>query len=126
MKEIIIKKENAEKIMTVIKAAQGKATARTIDSFDEILGIVKDVEHRIGMMPKTALEGTTVHYDFRQHFPSAYRYAPDSTHLDLRYHAGSWRLTAVARTRCPSISSDYYYGLCLSDSAKEAILTRYK
>lgn len=125
MKEIIIKKANAEKIMAVIKTAQGKATARTIDSFEEILRIIDGVERRIGTMPKTALEGTTVHYDFRQHFPSAYRYTPDSTHLDLRYHNGSWRLTAVTRMRCPN-GSTYEYELCLSDSAKNAILARYK
>lgn len=126
MKEIIIKTENAEKIMNAINDVQGKAKARTIDSFEDIERILEDIHQRLGDIPKKALEGTLVYYDFRQHFPSAYRYLPDSTHLDLVYRKGTWRLLRVGRGRCPNTLKQYPYELHLSDEAKEAILRRYE
>ena len=126
MKEIIIKESNKDKIMDAIKAVQGKATVRTIDSYDKIAEIISDVEDRIGTISKKALEGTEVHYDFRQHFAKAYNGAPISTHISFVYRNGSWRVTDVERTYCPDRWSDYPYSLKLSETAKQAILKRYE
>lgn len=126
MKEIIINLKNAEKIMTAINAAQGRATARTINSFDQLLEIVESVEKRIGRMPKAALEGTMFMYDFRQHFPQAYKFRPESTEIFCKYSKGSWRLVSVCRNYCPNSNSGYPYALTLSDSAKAEILKRYE
>ena len=126
MREIIIRMRNEEKIMKMIRDVQGKATARTIDSFEEIAQILNEIHERLGDIPKTSLEGTLVYYDFRQYFPSAYKYTPESTHIDLRFHNGSWRLIRVNRGRCPSTTKDYKYEMHLSDTAKEAILRRYE
>lgn len=126
MKEIIIKAQNAQRIMEAIKAVQGKATARTIDSYAELENIVKSVESRIGGMSKTELEGTEFIYDDRQHFPNAYKWRPESTWIKCRYSKGSWRLTDTGRGYCPNSNSSYRYALYLSESAKAAILKRYQ
>lgn len=126
MKEIIIKESNAAKIMAAITAAQGRATARTIDSYEQVKFIVMGVEQRIGKMPKAALEGTVFMYDFRQHFPNAYKFRPESTEIVCRYSKGSWRLVSVRRDFCPNVNSPYGYTLMLSETAKAEILRRYE
>lgn len=126
MKEIIIKESNAAKIMAAISEAQGRATARTIDSYKQVEYIIECVEKRIGKMPKAALEGTSFLYDFRQHFPKAYKSRPESTEIVCRYSKGSWRLVSVKRDYCPNVNSDYGYALTLSETAKAEILRRYE
>ena len=126
MKEIIINQKNAEKIMTAINAAQGRAITRTINSFEQLLEIVESVEKRIGKMSKAALEGTIFMYDFRQHFPAAYKFRPESTNIVCKYSKGSWRLCDVERSHCPNSNSGYPYELHLSGSAKAEILKRYE
>ena len=123
---IIVKKENAEKLMRVFEKVQGRATVRTIYDFNQFANIVDDIEKRIGNMTKKAKEGTKVHYDFRQHFPNAYKYQPESTHFTLVFTKGNWKLTEVRRGYCPNKNCSYAYELMLSDTAKEAILDRYK
>ena len=46
MKKVIIKKENAEKIMGVFTKAQGRANARVIECFSHLEGIIADIERR--------------------------------------------------------------------------------
>lgn len=126
MKPIIVKQENASRIMQVIREVQKRTTARTIDDFSQIEYIINGVEHRIGRITKRALEGTTIIYDFRQHFPNRYKYKADSTFIVLVFLKGNWRMVNCGRGECPNINTCYPYELQLSDNAKQEILRRYK
>ena len=127
MKQVIIKKENEKKIMDAFKAAQGRATVRSIESFSEIVDICERVDRRLGNMSKNEKNGTVVNFDFRQTFPRAYKYRPESTHFALVFVNGSWRidLDSIKRKTCPNKNTIYFYTLQLSESAKTAILARY-
>lgn len=127
-KYIIIKQENADKIMAKFKEIQGKATSRVIGSFEELEDIVIDIDDRIGDMPKTAKNGTTAEYNFQQHFPNAYGHAPISTHFTLIYDKGTWKIDidSINRDFCPNRKKYYKYNLKLSETAKAKILERYE
>lgn len=103
--EIIIKDSNKEKINKAIEQAEGKAVARTIN-YETVVDIVNRLERRLERIQKTHLQGVTAHYSGAEHFPNAYKYVPYSTHVDLVYKYGSWRLASVYRDICPNRSSD--------------------
>lgn len=129
MKKIIVKKENSEKIMKIFSEVQGRATARTIDSYSELEKIIEGIEKRVHLgfeMKKKSLEGTRVHYSFKQHFPKSYKYSPSATLFDLEYSKGKWYLCEVERGSCPESNSYYKYDLFLSDTAKMEVLSWYR
>lgn len=115
---------NAERIMKNFASVQGKATARTVDSYSELERICDGVFKRVDITKK-ALNGTQFTYDFRQTFPSAYRYIPESTHFTCEYRNGNWYIIEAWRSKCPNNNSFYSYVLRLSDTAKEAVLQKY-
>lgn len=115
-KRIAFDEKHAEAIKEAIKAAEGRATARTItiDTMKRVL------EKASAGIPKKALHGTRIHYDGGQHFPSAYKYRPESTHFDAAYIRGKWYITNIFRFTCPNRQTDteVFY----SDEAKAAII----
>ena len=54
MKLIIIKPENADKIMKAFNTAQGRATVRMISRYEELTRIIENIEKRIGKISKKA------------------------------------------------------------------------
>lgn len=130
LREIKITRSNAEKIMRLINAIQGKSTERVFYAYGQIESITDSVEKRLNVIPsrffKKAVEGTEFLYDFRQHFPNAYKWKPYSSWIKCRYHNGTWRLVSFGREECPNINTIYPYKLMLSDSCKEAILKTYE
>lgn len=126
MKNVIINEKNAAKIMQAFAAKQGRASVRTINSFDELVSICKGIEKRVGIS-KRAMDGTTVHYDFRQHFPNAYKFRPESTHFDLTHKSGKWciDIDSISRYTTPNKNTAYEYTLSLSETAKTAVLENY-
>lgn len=108
--------DNTEKLNIAIKEAEGRATARTITA-EQIQYILHEVSEGI---TKPRLHGTKVVYDGAQHFPSAYRHRPDSTHWAAENIKGKWYVTQIWRGTCPNrlknTRIDY------SEEAKEAIL----
>lgn len=103
-----------------IKAAEGRATARTI-SASRILDILEGIEYRLHISKK-ALEGVTVHVDdHAQKFPNSYKYVPESTHFIAVYKAGTWRVTDIHRGTCTTCEST----VDLTDAAKAAIIDRF-
>ena len=96
-------------------------------SFDELMGIIADINDRLNGINKNALDGTVVDYTFAQKFPRAYKYTPDSTHFKLTYKRGEWRISGIGRHICPNCyNNGYGYDLALSDAAKEAVLKLYE
>lgn len=127
-KFVIIKKENEPQIMSSFEKAQIKAKVRTVNSFEELEKITKEIDERLGSMPKVAKQGTTAYYNFQQHFPGSYNGKPESTHFKLLFSRGTWRIDteSVRRGSCPNRITYYEYDLFLSETAKENILKRYE
>ena len=122
---IIVKPENQNKINALFDSVQKRCTVRVAD-YDLVSKVCASVEKRVGIS-KRALEGTRFDYDFRQTFPSAYKYTPDSTHFTCVYHSNKWYLLPqVHRYTCPNSASYYQYKLMLSDTAKAAVLAKYE
>lgn len=102
MKALVINEKNAPKIDDIIKAAEGRATARTITAAD----IIKECDaqliklYGLGASLKS-LTGTKICIDINaQKFPSAYKYTPDSTHFEAVFDGRAWRLYDVYRYTC--------------------------
>ena len=127
MKYIIIKNENAEKIMKIFKEVQGKSRERIIKNFDDILEITESVDRRLEDISKAAKTGTVIEYNFQQPFANAYKYPPMSTHFRMIFDKGNWRLDteSVKRKYCPN-TSKREYNLSLSETAQKAILKLYE
>lgn len=128
MKFTIINTANADLIMETFKAIQGRATARTIDSFADLESIVDEIEARLVGISKTAKSGTLIHYNFQQHFPNSYRSIPESTHFVIMYKYGAWRinLDSIKRTTCPNNKRPYRYNMELSLKAQAEVLAMYE
>ena len=127
MKRIIVKKENAERIMSEFAKAQGKATERIIKNYEQLADIIDDINYRLHGISKTALEGTQVEYHFARRFSKSYKYIPQSTHFILFYSKGNWHITDIARVACPNrFNRGYPYNLYLTDEARQAVLNLYK
>lgn len=87
---------NKEKLTKAIKEAEGRATARTITA-DDIVDILSRIT-----VPKSKLNGTIVKYDGAEHFPSTYKYLPESTHFIAKNSNGKWYITDLFRSVCPN------------------------
>ena len=91
-----IKITNVEKITEAIKAAEGRATVRTI-THAEMIDAISTVERKLSI-PKKYLDGISITVDYNaQSFPNAYKYLPESTHFDAINKKGIWYITAVYR-----------------------------
>ena len=118
---MIIAERNQDSIEKKIKAAEGRATARTIN-YSLIKQAVKEVEWHLGI-PKNSLEGVEVEVDMHaQTFPNAYRYTPESTHFGMIRKKSGWDLEWIERKTTRRESSRYV--VRLTDAAKTAILSR--
>lgn len=119
---IIIDSKHSDQITEVIKAAEGRATARTINFADIYEACDTILLRYYGLGASLAeLDGMTVSVNVNaQDFPTAYKYTPEATWFDATYHNGKWRLTDVYRSRCTKNRG--YVELPLD--AKNEILTR--
>ena len=115
--KILITNEN--KLNAAIAEAEGRATVRTIKA-DDIAWILNKIK-----VPKSKLDGTTVHYDGAEHFPNAYKYRPESTHFTAENIKGKWYVTDIYRATCPNRTT---WNTCIeySPNAKEWILENAK
>lgn len=127
MKPIIVNANNAEKIKEVIDQAQSRARERII-VVEDVFAACRYMSSKINdswHVPKLSLEGTTVSIDLHaRNFPNAYNGQPESTHFNLVYKLGQWRLTAVFRHYVRR--EGHIYDFDFSDSAKDAIFANAK
>jgi hypothetical protein len=117
--KIIIKEANLDKLTAAIKAAEGRATARTITAKDIISAAEKVTRHL--SIPKKTMIGVTADVDINaQDFPSAYKYTPESTQFSMVYCASGWAMDGICRgiTRRANRAVD----IQLTEAAKEAVL----
>ena len=125
MKELKIKinKGNTGKIEDAIKAAEGRATARTINA-GWIMNSVERVEDALNI-PKTHMKGIRVDVDpHAQSFPRAYKYTPESTQFSAEYNGKEWVLTGIWRGACHGCTQEF--SITLTDEAKAAIIKSFE
>ena len=116
---IRICKENLDKIDEIIEAAEGKSTARCINAY-WVLEYAEEIANRLHI-PAKYMTGVTAECDpHGQRFANAYKYAPMSTHFDIRYTKNKAYLTAVYRDYCGGCTQHAH--VYLPDEAKEAVL----
>lgn len=115
-----IKITDTEKLQAAIKAAEGRATARTLTT-DRIERILDRVEELNGFsIPHIALVGTVVTYSGAEKFSSRYKYTPESTWFTAEYKRTGWVITDIARKTCPNRYSNVE--VKYSDAALERIM----
>lgn len=116
---MLVKDSNRTKIEAIIKAAEGRATARTID-FPDIERCLAELEKSLGICKK-AMIGITANVDPKaQDFPNAYKYTPESTHFTVVRKASGWDLVSVDRDVTRRYNHRFH--VTLTDEAKEAII----
>jgi ribosomal protein S12 methylthiotransferase accessory factor YcaO len=96
-----IKITNAAQLASMIEAAEGRATARTITP-EDITEALEQINERILLLStRKDATGTTIEADPNaQQFPNAYKYTPESTHFTAELKAAGWKVTRVYRSRC--------------------------
>lgn len=116
---IAITEENKDKIEQAIKAAEGRATARTI-SYGRIVSTLETVEKTLGIA-KSHMTGIKINVDYwAQQFPGAYDHIPYSTHFTATKTASGWKLTKVFRDKCRGKTQTHL--VTLTKKAEEAII----
>lgn len=111
-----------EPIEAEIKAAQGRASVRTL-TVREIVDAVKRIETEL-RIPKKYLVGVKATVDVNaQTFPNAYEYTPMSTIFECEYRKSGWFVTNIRRGECRK------QRFCLSltpDAEREIIEQNYR
>ena len=116
-----IKVTDTEKLDTAILAAEGRATARCINSTD-VSETVSAIERKLSaIMNKGEWQGMEFLCDPNgQSFPGAYKGIPESTRFKLLRGSSCWFVTEIKRAHCAG-PSQRIQPLNL-DSKAEAIL----
>ena len=116
---MLIKESNKEKINAMIKAAEGKATERTI-SYNDIVSAVERIESYL-RIPKNAMVGIVADVDVNaQKFPGNYIWTAKSTHFRMERKKSYWNLYRVERDNC--LCESKAIQLTLTETAKEKIM----
>lgn len=125
MKEIIIKKENAEKIEAALKAANSRARNRYTNDYADVAEIIKEIEEQAKeryMLTYAELEGTEAFYTFYSRvFPNAYNGIPESTAIHVVFRGGKWRLVDAYRDNC---NQRFGGKIIFTDETKQAVLKK--
>lgn len=107
-----------EKINSLIKEAEGKATARTI-SYADIVKTIEKLEKNLGCCKKDMV-GVEVKINPRaQRFANAYKYTPEATIAYLTRDNNGWVLTKVERGICTVHTYDV---LVMPEETKRGII----
>lgn len=118
--KIIINGHHVSKLATALDEAQAHSRARTLTT-EDVEHILEKVTAEIGVS-RSALTGTKLHYTGAEHFPSAYKYRPESTHFTAEHNGRAWVVTDIFRSTCPNRRANV--SISLSQSAKTALVAR--
>lgn len=116
--KIIINGKHAEKLNTELEIVQKRSRVRTI-SGSEVVEILSDVTQKL-QIPKSRMKNIEVFYSGAEHFPSSYKYIPESTHFKAVHNGRYWVVTNISRRPCPNRLNNIR--LIMPDDARKAIL----
>ena len=106
MKEIKITEQNIDIINEAIKAAEGKAKARTITAAD-VMNAVNAFGEIIPYRAKAHFVGSYVIVNANaQEYPNAYKYQPDGTFFRVELKKSGFYLSSVWRDSCAKDGKD--------------------
>lgn len=96
-----VKISNMGKLETMIREAEGRASARLL-TVEDIVDALEAVEQRLLLVStKTDALGTSVEVDVNhQDFPRAYKYTPESTHFCAKLQSNGWKVYMIQRDTC--------------------------
>ena len=120
---MLIKNENAGKIMEIIKKAEGKARERTI-TYIEIFTDIARIEKKLGIKKKDMVGIKAVVDHHAQNFPNAYKYNAQSTFFEVVRKKNGWDLVRVYRDYTRREGKEFC--LYLTEDAENAILEKHK
>lgn len=125
MKPIIISEKNADRIDEVIEAVQKNAKVRKIVGYTELIAVICEVEHQLGISMK-AMEGCQIIIDNATCLANAYKFqlSAQATGCRMIYHNRSWRLVDVWRDTVPNRQTKLYYNTIITPAARDAIIER--
>jgi hypothetical protein len=105
-----------------IKDAQGRCTSRTIDVTDVLIWADR-IQHRLSI-PKSHMDYIRATVDIHHADTYSKRYTtPQSTHFQLEYRTGKWRVIRVWRDYIGKAHPVYLY---LPPEARKAIADKYE
>lgn len=108
-----------------LNAANGRATARTLD-IDACIEHLTDFENSL-RISKKAMTGTkAIVHATMETLPGAYRYRAYSTKASFEYDGKHWRFKEAERSTLKQKGCAYHVEASLSDSAKQAIVSKYE
>lgn len=111
--------ENTAKLEAAIRAAEGKAYARTITAQD-VQAACRTAFAHFGITKK-ALNHCKISVDLNaQSFPNAYRGIPESTIFDAIFSNGKWYITDIRRGRTRSPRNRFWAEL--TEAAQQEII----
>lgn len=121
-KEIVLKNSNKERIETELNSVQRRCTVRLI-SFDNIMKMSKEIKKYYSLSNKE-LNGCKFVIDLHaQTFPSAYKYAPESTKCILEFKDPYWKLLDIYRAETNKEGG--VVEAQLTETAKQAIIEHF-
>jgi hypothetical protein len=98
MKPLNITPSNRDKIEEALKAVNGRAQSFTVQRYSEVEAVMRRVEDRLAMLPKSERVGATAAYTPAGPSANAYKYRAASTQLSMERRATGWFLTGVEAT----------------------------
>lgn len=105
-----------------IKDAQGRCTSRTIDVMDVLIWADR-IQHRLAI-PKSHMDYIRASVDIHHADSHFKRYTtPQSTHFQLEYRSGKWRVIRVWRDYIGRAHPVYLY---LPPEARKALADKYE
>jgi hypothetical protein len=122
MKKVYIR--NIEAANEMIKAAEGRATARTA-SAEALLAAFDQLRiERLNGISSKALKGSkAIYHASSERLPRSYKYQADSTQIALEHDGKDWFIVDVSRkTLRQTAKLRLGIELTLSDTAKEWLL----
>jgi len=125
MKATKIYSDNCEALTTAINAAEGKATARTLNP-DFVSVRLRDAEEVLRWPSKKALKGTRVLvHASTEKLPSTYAFRAESTQALFEHDGKGWYFIEAKRGTLRQSSDRSKRGLEIyaSDAAKEHMLS---
>ena len=122
-KKLYVNEKNLDAIKSVIEAAEGKATVRTLAVAD-LLSKLAAAERMLYYPSKKDLAGTRVRvHASTEKLPGSYRYKAESTQAVAEFDGKGWILVEVVRdTLRQSTASKYGLEIEPSEGARAHIL----
>ena len=116
--KIVTNGRHMARLNAALEAVQNGCTARIL-TCEKIDWILNKAASKMNI-PCAHMKGTRITYNGAEHFPSAYRFRPESTQFEAEHNGRHWVITSIKRGPCPNRLDNTV--IRLSSLASQAIL----